>query len=206
MFKKKHNLPICAELAGYAFLLLLPIGGCVRGDGGQGEVENSRRLVESDSAAIDPVDNFSVTSRFSIRQDDFALGQDAVRLLTDAESEAITTHRNVMLQFSGPRCPPCRAMSLALATVKRLIEKDFVFVEIDRRMHNFDKVYSAYSRDVGSVPYLCFLSPTGSILAEGKNNGENIGFPLTPSTIVRFREMLDTTSSRLSAEELEQIV
>ena len=206
MFAEQHKLPICLGFAGRGLLLLLLIAGCARDDGGQSDLTNGNRLAEPGAAAIAPGKHSSFRDPFSIGGDDLALGQDAVQLLTDAQVEASKSDRNVMLQFSGPRCPPCKAMSIALASVSRQLKKDFVYVQIDRRMHNFDEVYSAYSRDVSSVPYICFLSPTGQVLARGTINGKSIGFPSTPIAVAHFRSMLKATSKRSSTEELDQIV
>jgi len=210
VFAKQHKLPICFGSAGRDVLLLLLVAGCAPDEDGQGDLTAEyRRLAESDAAALafgEYSEHSSFCNSFSISRDDFALGQDAVRLLTDAQGEASNSGRNVMLQFSGPRCPPCKAMSIALASVSRQLEKDFVYVQVDRRMHNFDEVYSAYSRDVGSVPYICVLSPSGQVMASGTIEGKNMGYPSTPGAIAHFRSMLEATSKRSSKQELNQIV
>lgn len=135
-----------------------------------------------------------------------ALGN-ASDLLSDACTEAAKLDKRVLVQVSGPNCGPCIVLSRFLAGQADLIQKDYVHVKLDTRMEDaaevIDELRGTESR---SVPWMVILTADRRPLVTSEDSGANIGYPRTEQSKAHFQHMLQSTSQRLTAAEVDGIV
>lgn len=132
--------------------------------------------------------------------------QDALELLQIATSTAAKEQKNVLIQMSGPGCAPCAALTRAFSNCEHLISKDYIYLQLDRRMPNCNEVWTAYADGLLSVPWVSIISPSGSLLASSELDGENVGCPGGDAGKQHYWEMLTATSRQLSRAEIDAII
>ena len=88
-----------------------------------------------------------------------------------------------------------------------VFHKEFVTVKIDiDRMTGGKDVLAAYPKsDKQGIPWFVFLQPDGKELGDSMGPKGNIGCPVQPEEIAWFRTMLEKSTKRLTAEELDAL-
>lgn len=109
------------------------------------------------------------------------------------------SHRNIVLDFGADWCPDCVALDryFVSATVKPVLEKDFIVVPIDVGQfdHNMD-----LSRKYGNVaaigiPGLAVLNPSGSLLTATADGSFSNARTMTPDQVKTFLDQWLPTNS-----------
>jgi hypothetical protein len=61
-------------------------------------------------------------------------------------------------------------------------------------------------KDGDGIPWFAITEPDGAVLAISRGPLGNIGFPMSVEEIRHFRQMLDRTILRITADELDRII
>ncbi|MFC1757493.1 M56 family metallopeptidase [Planctomycetota bacterium] len=138
---------------------------------------------------------------------------DAGKELSNALEQAKRENRRVLVQVSGPGCAPCVLLSRFLESQKQLVSKEYVYVKLDSRMPNGDKVIRKLrlGTDHG-IPWTVILSSDGDKLItsdldpDSESDKRNIGFPSSEEGRKHFEKMLRSTARNLSSDEILTII
>jgi hypothetical protein len=134
--------------------------------------------------------------------------RDARAMLAAAREEAKRSGRRVWIVYGGPRCGPCFRLARWMDDQHELIEKDYVvmkFLEvIDTNAFELAKELPMKPGD--GIPWMAITEPDGTILATSDGPLGNIGFPSELESRRHFREMLDRTAQRLTADERDRLI
>lgn len=128
---------------------------------------------------------------------------DAAQLLQEALAEAAASNRRVIVQETATWCGPCHLLARYLEQRRSIWEKDYLWVRIDQRWTGSDEVMSAIKpQPRGGIPWFAILDAEGKPLATSDGPDGNIGFPSEPAGIDHFLSMLQSTSQRMSENDL----
>jgi hypothetical protein len=88
------------------------------------------------------------------------------------------------------------------------LDKDYVVVKL---MGGIDEHFTeAMARlpinDGDGIPWFAFTEPDGTILAISRGPLGNIGFPASVEEVRHFRQMLDRSVRRISADEVVRLI
>lgn len=132
---------------------------------------------------------------------------DAQQQFANALEQATQENKRVLLQVSGPGCPPCVLLSRYLDGQKQLVGKDYVYLKLDTRMpHSSDVIKNIREADGGGVPWMAILSNSGEVLITSDSEEGNIGYPSSKSGKAHFEKMVRDTRQQLSDEELNRLL
>lgn len=132
---------------------------------------------------------------------------DAQQQFAHALEQATQENKRVLVQVSGPGCPPCVLLSRYLDEQKQLVAKDYVYLKLDTRMpHSSDVIKNIRKAAGGGVPWMAILSNSGEVLTTSDSEEGNIGYPSSKSGKAHFRKMVRDTRRQLSDEELTQLL
>ncbi len=128
---------------------------------------------------------------------------DAEKLLADGLSRAGREDKRVFLVESGAYCAPCVVLGRFLDEHRQVLDKDYVFVTIDRSrwQHGSDVMKRLRVDKDQGIPWFVILDANGKRLVTSDAPEGNIGFPSTPAGVEYFLKMLTTTAQRLSQED-----
>jgi hypothetical protein len=149
--------------------------------------------------------------------------QTAQQILTQAESQAASEHKNLLLVFSASWCVPCHMFESFLTDRKAgpIISGHFVVARFDVGERKDDKKHadtpgavdlraSLKGADAG-YPFLVMADAGGQPIVNSfcpsgcKPAGENIGYPATPGEIDWFMQMLRQSAPSISAKDTKTI-
>ena len=138
---------------------------------------------------------------------------EASEVLAAALKQAGQQQKNVFIRIGAPWCGWCVRMDkfLAQPAIAKILKKDYVVVKIDQqRMTGAKEVIARIRKpsEGGGIPWFAFLDAKGNILITSTKPGAgNVGFPVDAKTeIPHFVDMLKKTRSKISDEEIKQIV
>ena len=99
-------------------------------------------------------------------------------------------------------------MSEYLDKHRAIWEKDFIWVKMDQRWEHCETVMEPIRGQAqGGIPWIAILDSDGKTLSTSNTaQGENIGYPSDDTGRKHFRSMLETTSIRLTADEITQLM
>ena len=133
---------------------------------------------------------------------------DARALLADARAEAKRSGRRVWVIEGGPRCGPCFMLARWIKDHHAVIDKDYVVVKLMEALddHVPEAVAGLPIEDGDGIPWFAITEPDGVVLAHSRGPLGNIGFPSSLEGIRHFRTMLEQTTRKLTADEIERLV
>lgn len=133
--------------------------------------------------------------------------QNAEELLQAALRQAADQEKRVFLHVGTPTCGWCKILSAFLTEHDSILSQDFIDARIDTvRMESGDDVSSRFlpAKSLG-VPWIVILDSSGNVISTSVSTGGNVGYPVTPSEIDHFMQMLDRTRQRLKDDDLARI-
>ncbi|TWT74468.1 hypothetical protein Pla123a_32910 [Posidoniimonas polymericola] len=133
---------------------------------------------------------------------------DAEEKWRHALADAAATDRQVWARVSGRYCGPCFMLSRWIDDQCELLEKDYVFVKVDRVTDTHGPQIAKLVTNGKSygIPFHAIFSPDGKRLEESIGPLGNIGYPSTHEGKLQLRKMLDATRIRLTDEEVDQLI
>jgi thiol:disulfide interchange protein len=145
----------------------------------------------------------------------------ADNILTQANTQAAATHKNILLVFSASWCGPCHEFEAFMKDpgTGPIMLHYFVPASIDvgeedrghaeRNTPGGEKLMTSLAGGHNEgYPLIVFLNPQGSpivnSLIDGQH-GKNIGYPSAPQEIVWFMSMLQQSTPAMTPAETETI-
>jgi hypothetical protein len=108
--------------------------------------------------------------------------------------------------IGGPRCGPCFRLAHWTDRHHEVLEKDYVIVKLGLEPHAdsiLTEIGGAYDR---GIPWFAITEPDGKILVTCEGPLGNIGMPGGVEGLRHFRKMLERTTRRISAEEIDKLI
>jgi len=131
---------------------------------------------------------------------------DARKLLDEALARAKLDAKHVLLDESAAYCPPCLTLSKYLEANRKLLEKDFVLVTLDRRFSNGEQVMKSLRGDAVSTPWTAVLSADGKAVITSDGPDGNIGYPSDGASRAHWEKMLRAGVWRLTEDEVNKLM
>ena len=134
------------------------------------------------------------------------LFEDARDKLTKGREQAQRDGQRVWVIVGGPRCGPCFRLARWIDQHHELLEKDYVIVKVSLEPHAdaiLNEIGGAYDR---GIPWFAITEPDGKVLVTCEGPLGNIGMPGGVEGLRHFRKMLERTSHRLSADEIDKLI
>ncbi len=132
---------------------------------------------------------------------------DARKQYDAALAEALQSDKRVLVQVSGPGCPPCVLLSRYLDGKHDLVAKDYVYLKLDSRMPNGPELIAELRKGrEGGIPWMVILVADGQELISGDSEEGNIGYPGSEVGSAHFEKMLRETRRRLTDDELSELL
>jgi hypothetical protein len=133
--------------------------------------------------------------------------RNAEELMRGARRRARDENKRILLHHSSPGSYPCRLLTRFIERHLDLLERDYVYVNIDAyRSIKGTEVIEQFRKPGGAVPWLAILNSDGFKLADSDGPAGNIGFPSEPEAINYFiDQMLKPPAQRLTAKDLEEL-
>jgi hypothetical protein len=134
--------------------------------------------------------------------------KDAEQKWNEAFAEAKRSKRKVWARVSQRYCGPCFTFSRWLDNQHELLSKDYVFLKIDnlRDLNSKEVINRIVGDNSLGVPFHAIFDIDESMLIDSVSSEGNIGHPDGPVGKQHLQKMLSETSSRLTSDQLEQIV
>jgi hypothetical protein len=130
----------------------------------------------------------------------------AKQTLDEALAQAAAEDKRVLIQMSGPNCRPCILLSQLLTRHDDLLSKDYVYAKLDMRMPGAKQTKKTYGADFQTIPWLAIVSKEGELLVSSQGPEGNIAYPRGEVAKAHFKKMLQSTSQRLTEEEVTTIL
>ncbi|MBN2217824.1 MAG: thioredoxin family protein, partial [Pirellulales bacterium] len=83
---------------------------------------------------------------------------------------------------------------------------DYVHVKLDWRMPHAQELKKSLGPNFRGVPWMVILSESGKTLATSQSPQGNIAFPRSAAKKEHFRNMLQSTSRRLSKSDIDALI
>jgi hypothetical protein len=132
---------------------------------------------------------------------------DAQQRLADALAQAKRENKRVLVEESGAGCGWCHVMARYFDRHRSLIEKDYVWIMIDRRFaHGEAVIRKLRPKDEGGVPWMAILDADGKPLITSNGPGGNLGYPGGIKDRPHFAKMWRTTAQRLTDAEINMLL
>jgi hypothetical protein len=172
-----------------------------------GVVDGSGRLVDSLTTTVG--DSAAALKRgLDFLRKNAGPQRDALKVLAEAQHEAVQSGRRLWIIEGGPRCGPCFQLARWIDDQHALLDRDYVFVkliwECDENMsevlHKFQWPPKA------GIPCYAIADAGGTVLAKSEGPMGNIGFPTSPTELHHFRQMLERTAQKLTAGEIDLLM
>jgi thioredoxin-related protein len=140
-------------------------------------------------------------------------------ILSQAEQAGKADGKNVLVIFHASWCGWCKQLDKFMndPAYKQVFEDNFETVKLtvleteehkmDENAGGLEEMDLLGGRDAG-LPLFAILDPDGKVLAtsirpvEGKDKGENTGFPAAPEEIDHFVSMMQKGAPKLTPDEL----
>ena len=169
-------------------------------DGDQKTIAAQRIATNNVATAVDIGVAFLNQNRPPVRN--------AITVLAAARSEAKRSGRRVWVIRGGPLCAPCFRLARWIEDHHTTLEKDFVVVELmDGVDDNVTEAMAGLpTNDRDGIPWFALTEPDGAVLAISRGPSGNIGFPNSVEGIRHFRQMLERTVRRITADELDRLI
>jgi hypothetical protein len=128
---------------------------------------------------------------------------DAQKQLADALAQAKRENKRVLVEQSGAWCGWCHILARYLETHRSLIEKDYVWIMLDRRFaHGQEVIEKLRPKAEGGVPWMAILDSDGKPLITSDGPRGNLWYPGDVKDRPHFAKMLRSTAQRLSDAEI----
>jgi hypothetical protein len=128
---------------------------------------------------------------------------DAQTRLADALAQAKRENKRVLIEQSGAWCGWCHILARYLETHRSLIEKDYVWIMLDRRFaHGQEVIEKLRPKAEGGVPWMVILDSDGKPLITSDGPRGNLGYPGDVKDRPHFAKMLHSTAQHLSDAEI----
>jgi len=115
---------------------------------------------------------------------------DARKLLDDGLAQAAREGKHVLLEQGGPYCVWCVKLADYVAANRKLIDKDFVYVSIDRRFAHGKEILDPLRRDHSSTPWIAILGTDGRPLINSDDPKSNVNLPISQEGRTQWENML----------------
>ncbi|MEW4526947.1 thioredoxin family protein [Maioricimonas sp. JC845] len=134
--------------------------------------------------------------------------RNAHELLEQALATAKAENRRVIVQETATWCGPCVALSRFLDEHRQVWEKDYLWIKLDHRWEGNREIADRLRDGAsGGIPWWTILDAEGNRLVTSNNSdGDNIGYPSSPSGRAHFRIMLTKTAIRMTPEEIDGLI
>lgn len=126
--------------------------------------------------------------------------------LQTALAKAAEADKLVLIQMSGPGCGPCLMLSKLLSDQSSVVAKDYVHLKLDTRMESADLIKEELVRDLNFIPWMAIVSSDRKVLATSVGPDGNIGYPSNETSKAHLREMLESTSKRLTPDDIDALL
>lgn len=162
----------------------------------------------------------SVSVSFCTAQQPLIATQDTGKMISQAEAQAASEHKNILVLFTASWCGPCHMLS-GFFTEKRvapIIDQNFVTVRLDVGERRGDSQHAntpgaeKFLADLGGetagYPYFAILDPTGKTIVSSLRNGDkegNIGYPQNAPQIDWFLHMIQTAIPNLDKKQFKTV-
>jgi len=133
---------------------------------------------------------------------------DAKKKWDEAFAEARRTDRKVWARISGRYCGPCFRLTRWLDDQKALLEGNYVFLKIDayRDLHGEEVAKRLTGGKHFGIPFHAIFDADQHLLTTSESPVGNVGHPTGYEGRKHLRRMLAVTSSRLTEEQIDEIV
>ena len=132
---------------------------------------------------------------------------DAQTRLANALAQAKRENKRVLVEQSGVGCGWCHVLAKYLDRHRSLVEKDYVWILIDRRFtHGETVINKLRPKAEGGVPWMVILDADGKPLITSDGPRGNLGYPGDAKDRPHFEKMLRTTSRHLSDTEIKTLL
>lgn len=134
--------------------------------------------------------------------------RNAHELLEQALATAKAENRRVIVQETATWCGPCVALSRFLDEHRQVWEKDYLWIKLDHRWEGSREIADTLRDGAsGGIPWWTILDAEGNRLVTSNNSdGDNIGYPSSPSGRAHFRIILTKTAIRMTQEEIDGLI
>ena len=133
---------------------------------------------------------------------------DARHKWEEAFAQAKKSNRKVWVRLSQRYCGPCFALTRWLDDQEKLLAQDYVFLKIDtgRDLHGVEMAGRLPGSEHQGIPYYAIFSPDGASLITSESPLGNIGHPSGFDAKRHLRKMIMTTRSKLTDQQVDEIV
>jgi len=123
-------------------------------------------------------------------------------------AEARKSGRKVWVRISQRYCRPCFSLTRWLDEQKKLLAQDYVFLKIDnvRDLHGAEVAKRLPDSEGQGVPFHVIFNSDGKMLITSASALGNIGYPDGFEGKQHLRKMLLATRSRLTDQQIDEIV
>ncbi len=137
----------------------------------------------------------------------------AATVLTHAQARARAEHKEIFFTFHASWCVWCRALNAYVRDprVSPILKKYFVFASLTVEEHGpkaeldnpgAERLMDTWGNASGGLPYIVFLDQNGRALV----NSKSIGYPVQPTEIAWFNEMLKRAIPTMPAVERKTLI
>lgn len=134
----------------------------------------------------------------------------AHRLLANALQQAKAQNKRVIVQETTTHSDPCHLLSRYLDRERKIWERDYIWIRLDHRWTGTSEIMEKLRDGApGGIPWWTILDANGKVLVTSNNDkdeGKNIGFPVSPSEYEHVRSMLKQTAIRLGEQDINKLV
>jgi beta-lactamase regulating signal transducer with metallopeptidase domain len=132
----------------------------------------------------------------------------AKEVLDAALAKAKQENKRLIVQQTATWCGPCWTLSQYLERTRSVWEKDYVWVKIDNRWTGaIELMEELRGRSQGGVPWFAILdADRKTLVTSNDSKGENVGYPSDAGSKAHFRNMIQTTATRLTEAEIDQLM
>jgi hypothetical protein len=133
---------------------------------------------------------------------------DARKKWDEAFALARQSGRKVWVRISQRYCGPCFTLTRWLDDEKSLLSQDYVFLKIDdvRDLHGAEVAERLTGHESQGVPFHAIFDSNGKMLITSESPLGNIGHPSGYEGKKHLRKMLVATHSRLTDQQIDEIV
>jgi Protein of unknown function, DUF255 len=132
---------------------------------------------------------------------------DAQTRLANALAQAKSENKRVLVEQSGVGCGWCHVLARYFDRHRALIERDYVWIVIDRRFTHGETIVNKLRPDAeGGIPWMVILDADGKRLITSDGPKGNIGYPGDAKDLPQFEKMLRTTARHLSDSDIKTLL
>jgi hypothetical protein len=129
---------------------------------------------------------------------------DAREILQESLAEAEKSNRLVIVVETTTRSESSRKLNRFFESQRKILEKDYLWIEIDQRWLNSKEVMDEINPDRRrSVPWFAIIDHNKGVMATSDGARGNVGFPQGEDNVEHFLLMLELTMLRMTEEDVE---